>query len=62
MDARSGRGNVNDRKYRQNVKQTWRAVSTQPDRSEGNTFVAFAFFLFRSFISLNTSSYLRLQK
>ncbi|XP_047958209.1 uncharacterized protein LOC125203800 isoform X3 [Salvia hispanica] len=34
MDARSGRGNVNDRKYRQNVKQTWRAVSTQPDRSE----------------------------
>lgn len=51
MDARSGRGNVNDRKNRQNVRQTWRAVSTQPDRSEGNIFVAFVFFLFRSFIS-----------
>ncbi|XP_042021977.1 uncharacterized protein LOC121769288 isoform X4 [Salvia splendens] len=37
MDARSGRGNVNDRKNRQNVRQTWRAVSTQPDRSEGET-------------------------
>ncbi|KAL1538329.1 hypothetical protein AAHA92_27088 [Salvia divinorum] len=36
MDARSSRGNVNDRKTRQNVRQTWRAVSTQPDRSEGD--------------------------
>ncbi|XP_042024880.1 uncharacterized protein LOC121772026 isoform X1 [Salvia splendens] len=34
MDTRSGRGNVNDRKNRQNVSQAWRQVFTQPDRSE----------------------------
>ncbi|XP_057773082.1 uncharacterized protein LOC130992461 isoform X2 [Salvia miltiorrhiza] len=36
MDARNGRGNVNDRKKQKNVRQTWRAVSSQPDCSEGD--------------------------
>lgn len=37
MDAR----NKTDRRNRKSVTQTWRAVSTQSDRSEGNHFVAF---------------------
>ncbi|XP_047959350.1 polyadenylate-binding protein-interacting protein 4-like [Salvia hispanica] len=32
MDAGSGSGNVNDRKNLQNVRPTYRAVPTQPDR------------------------------
>ncbi|XP_042025872.1 uncharacterized protein LOC121772731 isoform X2 [Salvia splendens] len=35
MDARSGSENVNDRRNRQIVRQTYRAVHTQPDRPEG---------------------------